>query len=150
MAELELLTEHLNALLNQLNDQQRSKLTMHIARQIRKSQSQRITRQQDPEGNPYIPRKNLRKKKGKIRRKMFNRLKTAKFLKIEKMPNGVSIGFNDRISNIARVHQYGLVDIVKAKNQSIKVKYAQRKLLGFTESEINMTENEILSFFNQQ
>lgn len=150
MAELELLSEHLNALLNQLSDQQRSKLATHIARQIRKSQNQRITRQQDPDGNPYIPRKNLRKKKGKIRRKMFNKIKTAKYLKIEKIPNGVTIGFNDRISKIARVHQYGLIDIVRAKNKSIKVKYAQRKLLGFTESEINLTENEILKFFDQQ
>ncbi len=67
MAELEYLPEYLNALLVSLGDAERRKLAMLIARKIRASQSQRITRQQNPDGSSYIPRKNLRKRKGKIK-----------------------------------------------------------------------------------
>ena len=63
MAELEYLSEHLNALLVSLNDAARRKMAMVIARKIRASQSQRITRQQNPDGSSYTPRKNLRKRK---------------------------------------------------------------------------------------
>ncbi len=69
MAELEYLSEHLNALLVSINDAARRKIAMVIARKIRASQSQRITRQQNPDGSAYIPRKNLRKRKGQIKKK---------------------------------------------------------------------------------
>ena len=64
MAELEALTEHLGSMLNQLSDQERRKLEMHIARKLRASQKSRITKQQNPDGSAYIPRKQrLRDKK---------------------------------------------------------------------------------------
>ena len=62
MADLEFLSEHLNALLTTLSDAERRKFAMMIARKVRASQSQRITRQQNPDGSSYIPRKNLRNK----------------------------------------------------------------------------------------
>ncbi|MDM1022068.1 phage virion morphogenesis protein [Acinetobacter sp. VNK23] len=149
MEEFDLLTTHLEKYLNLLNPAERTRLAMDIARKVRKSQNQRITRQQNPDGSQYIPRKTLRNKKGKIKNKMFQKLKTAKFLKIEKMPNGVSIGFNERVSKLARVHQEGLQDIVRLDGRSIKVRYAQRILLGFTEAEIEITENEVLQHFDK-
>lgn len=54
MAELEFLSEHLNALLTTLSDAERRKFAMMIARKVRASQSQRITRQQNPDGGSYI------------------------------------------------------------------------------------------------
>lgn len=149
MAELEYLPEYLNALLVSLGDAERRKLAMLIARKIRASQSQRITRQQNPDGSSYIPRKNLRKRKGKIKAKMFMKLKTAKFMKVESMPNGVSIGFDQRISKIARVHQEGLIDNLKYNGRTFKVRYAQRILLGFTNAEIEMAEDELLKYFDK-
>ncbi|MHA3059490.1 phage virion morphogenesis protein [Acinetobacter sp. ANC 4636] len=149
MAELEYLPEHLNGLLAALGDAERRKLAMSIARKIRASQSQRISRQQNPDGSAYIPRKNLRKRKGKIKNKMFMKLKTAKFMKVESMPNGVSIGFDQRISKIARVHQEGLTDNLKYNGRTFKVRYAQRILLGFTNAEIEMAEDELLKYFDK-
>lgn len=150
MADLEFLSEHLNALLTTLSDAERRKFAMMIARKVRASQSQRITRQQNPDGSSYIPRKNLRNKKGQIKRKMFMKLKTAKFMKIEKIPNGVTIGFDQRVSRLARIHQDGLVDNLKYNGRTFKVRYAQRILLGFTDAEVEIIENDVLKLFDSK
>lgn len=150
MAELEFLSEHLNALLTTLSDAERRKFAMMIARKVRASQSQRITRQQNPDGSSYIPRKNLRNKKGQIKRKMFMKLKTAKFMKIEKVPDGVTIGFDQRVSRLARIHQDGLVDNLKYNGRTFKVRYAQRILLGFTDAEVEIIENDVLKLFDSK
>ncbi|MEN8332054.1 phage virion morphogenesis protein [Acinetobacter baumannii] len=150
MAELEFLSEHLNALLATLSDAERRKFAMMIARKVRASQSQRITRQQNPDGSSYIPRKNLRNKKGQIKRKMFMKLKTAKFMKIEKIPDGVTIGFDQRVSRLARIHQDGLVDTLKYNGRTFKVRYAQRILLGFTDAEVEIIENDVLKLFDSK
>lgn len=150
MAELEFLSEHLNALLTTLSDAERRKFAMMIARKVRASQSQRITRQQNPDGSSYIPRKNLRNKKGQIKRKMFMKLKTAKFMKIEKIPDGVTIGFDQRVSRLARIHQDGLVDTLKYNGRTFKVRYAQRILLGFTDAEEEIIENDVLKLFDSK
>ncbi|HCW3710531.1 TPA: phage virion morphogenesis protein [Acinetobacter baumannii] len=150
MAELEFLSEHLNALLTTLSDAERRKFAMMIARKVRASQSQRITRQQNPDGSSYIPRKNLRNKKGQIKRKMFMKLKTAKFMKIEKIPDGVTIGFDQRVSRLARIHQDGLVDNLKYNGRTFKVRYAQRILLGFTNAEVEIIENDVLKLFDSK
>ncbi|KQF70654.1 phage virion morphogenesis protein [Acinetobacter baumannii] len=150
MAELEFLSEHLNALLTTLSDAERRKFAMMIARKVRASQSQRITRQQNPDGSSYIPRKNLRNKKGQIKRKMFMKLKTAKFMKIEKIPDGVTIGFDQRVSRLARIHQDGLVDNLKYNGRTFKVKYAQRILLGFTDAEVEIIENDVFKLFDSK
>ena len=90
MAELQALTEHIGAMLNQLSDVERHKLEMKVARKLRTSQKSRITRQQDPSGSSYIPRKfRLRDKKNKIKNKMFNAIKNAKYMRIERTPQGI-------------------------------------------------------------
>ncbi|MBN6536981.1 phage virion morphogenesis protein [Acinetobacter pittii] len=150
MAELEFLSEHLNALLTTLSDAERRKFAMMIARKVRASQSQRITRQQNPDGSSYIPRKNLRNKKGQIKRKMFMKLKTAKFMKIEKIPDGVTIGFDQRVSKLARIHQEGLIDTLKYNGRTFKVRYAQRILLGFTDAEVEIIETDVLKLFDSK
>ncbi|OTU28911.1 phage virion morphogenesis protein [Acinetobacter pittii] len=150
MAELEFLSEHLNALLTTLSDAERRKFAMMIARKVRASQSQRITRQQNPDGSSYIPRKNLRNKKGQIKRKMFMKLKTTKFMKIEKIPDGVTIGFDQRVSRLARIHQDGLVDTLKYNGRTFKVRYAQRILLGFTDAEVEIIEKDVFKLFDSK
>lgn len=139
------LTTELERYLDKLSESERNKLALYLGRKIRKSQSQRITKQQNPDGTAYAPRrKGLRERSGHIRRKMFQKLKTIKHLNVEREANGVSIGFNSRISHIARIHQDGLVDRVYiTEHQAIRVRYAQRTLLGFTDAEIEMTADEV-------
>ena len=144
MANLELLTEHLGTMLKQLSDSERRKLEMNIARKLRASQKKRITRQQNPDGSAYIPRKNrLRDKQNKIKNKMFNIIKNAKYMRMERTPQGVAVGFAGRIAFIARVHQFGLND--KVDRDGPTVKYASRELLGFSAEEIQIIETDVLN-----
>lgn len=143
MADLELLTDYLGAMLNQLSDAERRKLEMYIARKIRASQRKRITKQQNPDGSTYVPRKNrLRDKKNKIKNKMFNVIKNAKYMRMERTAQGIAIGFAGRVAFIAGVHQFGLRD--KVDRDGPTVKYDSRELLGFTDEEIKMIETDLL------
>ena len=78
------------------------------------------------------------------------KLKTAKFMKIEKIPDGVTIGFDQRVSRLARIHQDGLVDTLKYNGRTFKVRYAQRILLGFTDAEEEIIENDVLKLFDSK
>ena len=145
MADLELLSEHLGVMLIKLSDTERRQLEMDIARKLRVTQKKRITSQKNSDGSAYIPRKTrLRDKKNKIKNKMFNLIKNATYMRIERTAQGVAVGFTNRVAFIARVHQYGLRD--KVDKDGPTVKYASRELLGFTDTEMNMIENEVINY----
>lgn len=149
MAELEVLVDYLGGMLSQLSDIERRKLEMNIARKLRASQKTRITKQINPDGSAFVPRKfRLANKKNKIKNKMFNAIKNAKYMRIERTPEGIAIGFMGRVASIARVHQFGLRD--KVEKDGPTVKYASRELLGFTSEEINMMENEVLQHLSNE
>ncbi|WP_314337882.1 phage virion morphogenesis protein [Acinetobacter guillouiae] len=149
MAELQALTDHLGVMLNQLSDVERRKLEMGIARKLRATQKKRITKQTNPDGSAYIPRKfRLRDKKNKIKNKMFNLIKNAKYMRIERTPEGIAIGFAGRVAFIAGVHQFGLRD--KVEKGGPTVQYARRELLGFTPEEMNMIEEEVLNYLSNK
>ena len=148
MAELQALNDYLAPLLTKLSDAERRKLEMSIARKVRAAQKTRITRQQNPDGSAFVPRKKrLRDKKNKIKNKMFNLIKTSKYMRIERTSEGVAIGFMNRVANIARVHQYGLRDRVEKGGPTVK--YDSRELLGFTPAELEMIESEVLDHFSK-
>ena len=147
MATVEEIQAKLTALIANLSPQARRQLGRKIGQALRKSQSSRIARQQNPDGSafePRKPRKEFRKKKGRIKRKaMFAKLRTARHLKVRSNGNEVSVGFNGSSAAIAAVHQYGL-SASPSKNKDFKVQYAQRELLGFTEEDIEMIERFVL------
>ena len=68
-------------------------VTRRIAQDLRRRQAQRIASQQSPDGLPYAKRKqrkNLRGKKGRIKRQKaatFEKIRTLKNLKIEQDEN---------------------------------------------------------------
>lgn len=112
MDELTALENWAAPLLARLQPGERRTLARKIGTELRRSQSQRIGRQQAPDGSPYAPRKQqLRQKSGRVKRaKMFVKLRQAKHFKVTASPNAVSVGFVGRVSRIARVHQEGLTD----------------------------------------
>ena len=147
MAELEALVEHLGTMLNQLSDIERKKLESNIGRKLRASQKSRITKQKNPDGSAYVLRKpRLTDKKNKIKNKMFNLIKNAKYMRTERTAQGLAIGFAGRVAFIARVHHFGLKD--KVDRDGPVVKYASRELLGFTDEEIKMIENDVLDYLS--
>lgn len=131
-------------LLGQVEPASRNKLARSIGRALRRSQQQRIIAQQTPNGSKYAPR-NLRGKQGRVKRKvkMFQKLRTASFLKVRRDGSAISVGFTGRVARIAKVHQYGLKD--RAERGTPDVQYKQRELLGFTEADLDLVNGMILS-----
>lgn len=148
MATVEEVQAKLSALINNLSPQARRQLARNIGQALRKNQQARIARQENPDGTafePRKPRKEFGKKKGRIKRKaMFAKLRTARYFKIQSNANEVSVGFNGSSAMIAKVHQYGLISS-PSKTKDFKVRYAQRELLGFSQSDLDMIEDLVLA-----
>jgi len=144
---LEALEEWAAGLLAQLEPVSRNNLTRGLGQALRRSQQQRIIAQQNPDGSKYVPRKkrNLRDKPDRVKRKvrMFQKLRTTSFLKIQGEGGAISVGFVGRIAKISKVHQYGLKD--RAARGAPNIAYDQRKLLGFTDADIDLIKNNLLS-----
>ena len=135
------LPQYANEVLQKMSAGQRAKLSNTIGRELRNSQKQRITAQQNPDGSSYTPRKKrLRERmKGKVRNKMFSKIKALTYLKIMTNENSINIGFAGRVARMARVHQYGLRD--RADKNAPMVQYPKRELLGLTQQEITKITN---------
>ncbi|MCC4607260.1 phage virion morphogenesis protein [Xanthomonas campestris pv. zinniae] len=132
-------------LLARLQPGERRTLARQIGTELRRSQSQRIGKQQAPDSSPYAPRKQqLRQKSGRVKRaKMFAKLRQAKFLKVSANPNQVSVGFMGRVSRIARVHQEGLSESVRPGGP--RARYERRVLLGLTEQDRHLIRSQLLN-----
>jgi phage virion morphogenesis protein len=148
---LEALEDWAAGLLGQLEPASRNKLARSVGQALRRSQQQRIIAQQNPDGSKYAPRKqrNLRGKQDRVKRKvkMFQKLRTASFLKVQGDGSAISVGFTGRIARIARVHQYGLKD--RAERGAPDVQYEQRELLGFTDADLELIRDQLLNHLTQ-
>ncbi len=144
--DLRALEDWAGALLNQLQPKERRQVTQTIARELRRRQQQRIGAQRNPDGTPYAPRKPrqpLRAKAGRIKqRKMFAKLRTARYLRLQSDASSIAIGFAGRLSRIARVHQYGLRD--KPDRNSPDIQYQRRELLGLSDDDLEMIRDQLL------
>ncbi|MCK8640491.1 phage virion morphogenesis protein [Acinetobacter schindleri] len=137
------LANYLQPLLERLSVGERARLAKKIGRDLRKSQGKRISEQKNPDGSSYTPRrKRLREQKGKIKRKMFTKLKNTSNLKVLSTADSIAIGFVGRVARIASVHQEGLKD--RAEKGAPDVVYPKRELLGFTEQDIKLVEDSFL------
>lgn len=131
------LTPALQRLLATLTDPERRRLARRIAAQLQAANAARIQAQQQPDGNPFEPRKPQGARypaaQGKIRQRLFERLGTAQRLRIRATTPGLAeIGFNARDERIARVHHYGLTDAVSPR---LSIRYPIRQLLGITDAD---------------
>jgi phage virion morphogenesis protein len=148
---LEALENWASGLLGQLEPTARNRLVRSLGHALRKSQQQRIIAQRNPGGSKYAPRKhrNLRGKLGRMKRKMkmkmkmFQKLRTAGFLKVQGDGNAITIGYTGRIAQIARVHQFGLKD--RPERGAPDIQYDQREVLGFTEADLDLIREGLLA-----
>jgi phage virion morphogenesis protein len=146
MDNLQQVDAWLASLLNQLEPAQRSRMLREVARDVRKIQQANITAQRAPDGTSWEPKRvTARTKKGRIRRKMFTKLKTAKYLKAQANANQAEVFFTGQVQRLARVHHYGLRD--KVNRRGTEVKYAQRKLLGINGEVENSVSDLLMSLF---
>lgn len=149
MSELQLVNDRLEALINSLSAPARKEMARSIGRKLRASQQQNIKRQQAPDGTPFKPRKaqSVRSKKGRIKREMFAKLRTAKYLKTQASPNEAVIEFAGNVQRMARVHHYGLRDRPSRKGK--EVRYEARRLLGMNSHDIIMVEDYVINYLNR-
>ncbi|MBU9847157.1 phage virion morphogenesis protein [Rahnella ecdela] len=144
MNELKPFDDKLAGLLASLSPAGRRKMAAEIAKKLRASQQQRIKQQKAPDGTPYAKRKRqpVRGKKGRVKREMFAKLRTARYLKANGSPDAAVVEFVGRVQRIARIHQEGLRD--KPNRHSKPVQYETRPLLGFSTDDRQIIESTIL------
>ncbi|HHG8788886.1 TPA: phage virion morphogenesis protein [Citrobacter sedlakii] len=144
MSELTALQEHLAGLIASLSPAARRQMAAEIAKKLRTSQQQRIKRQQAPDGTPYAARKRqpVRSKKGRIKREMFARLRTNRFMKAKGSDSAAVVEFTGKVKRMVRVHHYGLKD--RPNRNSREVQYESRQLFGFTRDDEQMIEDVII------
>lgn len=135
MSEFKPFDDRLNGLIAALSPAARRKLAGEVAKKLRKSQQQRIKLQKAPDGSPYQARKRqpLRAKTGRIKRAMFQKLRTSRYMKATGRENSAVVEFTGKVQRIAQVHQYGLKDRPNAHAQ--EVQYPKRHLIGVSMSD---------------
>ncbi|MFU8640128.1 phage virion morphogenesis protein [Enterobacter hormaechei] len=140
MSDFKPFDNQLEGLLAALSPAGRRKLAGEIAKQLRTAQQQRIKQQKAPDGSPYQARKRqpLRAKNGRIKRAMFQKLRTNRYMKASGRENGAVVEFTGNAQRIARVHQYGLKDRPNVHAQDVQ--YAERQLLGFSQADKQLVE----------
>lgn len=129
MDDLQRVDDWLAALLANLEPAARNRMMRQLAQELRRSQQQNIRLQRNPDGTTFEPRRvTARSKKGRIKRQMFAKLRTTKYLKTAATADSASVQFDGKVQRIARVHHYGLRDRVRRNGP--EVRYPARRLLG--------------------
>ena len=129
MDDLQRVDDWLAALLANLEPAARNRMMRQLAQELRRSQQQNIRLQRNPDGTTFEPRRvTARSKKGRIKRQMFAKLRTTKYLKTAATADSASVQFDGKVQRISRVHHYGLRDRVRRNGP--EVRYPARRLLG--------------------
>ncbi|WP_311781313.1 MULTISPECIES: phage virion morphogenesis protein [Pantoea] len=145
MAELHEVDAWLDALLAQLEPSARARMLREVARDVRRIQQANITAQRAPDGTAWEPRRaTARTKPGRIRRKMFAKLKTTKYLKAQASADQAEVAFAPAVQKLARVHHYGLRD--RVNRRGLTVKYAERPLLGLNDDIKAKIQSVLIAF----
>lgn len=143
MDNLHKVDEWLAALLANLEPAARQRMMRELAQELRRNQQNNIRLQRNPDGSGYEPRKvTARTKKGRIKRQMFSKLRTAKYLKTAASVDSASVQFDNKVQRISRIHHFGLRD--RLNKYGPFVKYARRELLGFSKESRCMVVSKII------
>lgn len=150
MNELTPFEKRLEALIASLSPAGRRRMTADIAKELRQRQQQRIKSQTAPDGSAYTSRKRqpIKGKKGRIKREMFVKLRTSRYMKASGDDSSAAVEFTGKVQRIARVHQLGLKD--KPGRDSPAVQYPERQLLGLDEGSIQLIEEKLLLWLSEQ
>ncbi|MDT3668226.1 phage virion morphogenesis protein [Cronobacter dublinensis] len=144
MSDFSPFEKRLSALIAALLPAGRRRMAKDIAKTLRTRQQQRIKAQKAPDGSAYTPRREqpARAKKGRVKREMFAKLRTSRFMKATGSSDAAVVEFTGKVQRIARVHQYGLKD--KPGRNGKAVQYPARPLLGFDEADQTIVKSMII------
>ncbi|HHI1838193.1 TPA: phage virion morphogenesis protein [Enterobacter cloacae] len=145
MDDLQRVDDWLAALLANLEPAARNRMMRQLAQELRRSQQQNIRLQRNPDGTAFEARRaTARSKKGRIKRQMFAKLRTTKYLKTAATADSASVQFEGKVQRIARVHHYGLRDRVRRNGP--EVRYPARRLLGKNELVNKIVKSNLLEW----
>ena len=145
MSEFKPFDDKLAGLTGALSPVSRRRLAADIAKELRRSQQQRIKQQKAPDGTPYQERKRqpLRAKSGRIKRAMFQKLRTSRYMKASGRNDAAVVEFTGKVQRIAQIHQFGLKDRPNPHAQDAQ--YPIRQLVGFSQVDIDNISNTIIN-----
>ena len=148
MDDLQRVDGWLEALLANLEPAARNRMMRQLAQELRRSQQQNIRLQRNPDGTAFEPRRvTARSKKGRIKRQMFAKLRTTKYLKTAATADSASVQFDGKVQRIARVHHYGLRDRVRRNGP--EARYPARRLLGVNDEVETITSDTLLRWLSE-
>lgn len=148
MDDLQRVDDWLAALLANLEPAARNRMMRKLAQELRRSQQQNIRLQRNPDGTAFEPRRvTARSKKGRIKRQMFAKLRTTKYLKTAATADSASVQFDGKVQRIARVHHYGLRDRVRRNGP--EARYPARRLLGVNDEVETITRDTLLRWLSE-
>ncbi|HGG8939019.1 TPA: phage virion morphogenesis protein [Enterobacter hormaechei subsp. xiangfangensis] len=148
MDDLQRVDDWLAALLANLEPAARNRMMRQLAQELRRSQQQNIRLQRNPDGTTFEPRRvTVRSKKGRIKRQMFAKLRTTKYLKTAATADSASVQFDGKVQRIARVHHYGLRDRVRRNGP--EARYPARRLLGVNDEVETITRDTLLRWLSE-
>lgn len=149
MSDFKPFDDRLNGLIAALSPAGRRRLAGEIAKQLRAAQQQRIKQQKAPDGSPYKARKRqpLRAKTGRIKRAMFQTLRTSRYMRASGRENSAVVEFTGKVQRIARIHQYGLKD--RPNECAQEVWYPVRKLLGINQTDTQYIETLAIEYLKR-
>ncbi|MDF1687319.1 MAG: phage virion morphogenesis protein [Parvibaculaceae bacterium] len=134
--QLKQLTTLAQGYLQTLASPQRTALLREIGKKLQRSQKARISAQTDPDGRPW-PKRRVQKGSGRVRTKMFRRLRTAKHMKLKTDDSSISLGFSGNTGKIARAHHYGLRERMQVTGgKTISIKNPTRRLIGLSTQDL--------------
>lgn len=136
--------DKLAGLIAALSPTARRRMAADIAKTLRARQQRRIKTQKAPDGTPYAARKRqpVKAKKGRVKREMFAKLRTSRFMKATEGNDAAVVEFTGKVQRMVNVHQYGLKD--KPNRNSATIIYPQRILLGLSDEDVIFIEKIIL------
>lgn len=137
--------DKLAGLIAALSPAARRRMAADIAKTLRARQQRRIKTQKAPDGTPYAARKRqpVKAKKGRVKREMFAKLRTSRFMKATAGNDAAVVEFTGKVQRMANVHQYGLKD--KPGRNSTSVQYDARPLIGFNDEDRQTVEEIIIA-----
>ncbi|CZZ43585.1 TPA: phage virion morphogenesis protein [Enterobacter hormaechei subsp. xiangfangensis] len=143
MDDLQRVDDWLAALLANLEPAARNRMMRQLVQELRRSQQQNIRLQRNPDGTAFEARRvTARSKKGRIKRQMFAKLRTTKYLKTAATADSASVQFDGKVQRIARVHHYGLRDRVRRNGP--EARYPARRLLGVNDEVETITRDTLM------
>ena len=148
------LDEFLSAVLQGFSPAARKSAARKMGMGLRKSSTDRIRRNVEPDGSQMAKRRSRLDQRGQLRgkagAKMFRKLRYARNLKLRANADGLELSFKGGASRIAKIHHFGLRGFVGRAPDGSRVfhRYDERELLGFSDADREMILDTALAMLD--